>query len=534
MNRFVLLIFLATILGQNITHEYEESIYPNAPLNIEAEIISSTKPIDRVNLFYRTPNQENFFQLSLIPFQKTFYSGSIPISVLDGEYIEYLIVAELENGGAISFPPISPFENPIRVRILQIQREGKSEVNNQSGNLKSNALILSPLENSRVNLDDILIALSLFNVKNLDKSAVTVKFNDEDVSSEVIVEEGLLTYIPNEILPGLHEVSINMKNNFGLSFETIQWSFNVVSSFAESKVSSFKKSGKLSSEMYESSVDQNIVQYNTYNLDFNSSWDWLKMKSKIKISSLESEYQQSRNRLSIGFTTPFMKLGLGDINPVFNQYILNGTRIRGIDLKLKSKYFQLEFIQGELAREIQGDPKKNAMVISTTTHPMGEIIENDNGNGIWDDAEDEVDESHPDAVFDPDAIKWFIDTNENGVWDDAETFIDENGNEIWDELISLGAIGIGRDDYTFKNEVMGANIGFGNGDNFHMNFNFLKSRDNVNTVVSRIDGSIIHLTTELDTIVSNAGLQYFNIDTTEQVTETGIEILYDFSIFPFW
>lgn len=543
MKRVVILIFIYVILGQNITHEYEEIILPDSPLYIEAEIIIPNRDIIRVILYYRTPNQENYFQINLMSFQQDLYSGNIPISVLDGEFIEYLITAELSDGGGISLPDLNPFENPIRVKIENIKQVEITPVVEHTGSLKSNAMILSPMPNTRVNLDDILIALSLFSVKNLDKSEVIVLFDDVDVSSMVMVDDDLLTYIPEEILPGLHQISISLKNTFGLYFEPVKWSFNIVTSYAESTESSFKRSGKISSEMYESSVDDNIVQYNTYNINFRGSWDWLKLKSKIKLSSLESEYQQSRNRFSVGFTTPFLHLRLGDVNPVFNQYVLNGTRIRGVDVNLDTKYFQLNFIKGELARAVQGNPLEDAMVISSVSHPMGEIIENDDGDGIRNDAEPFTDCNDDQTVCDGD-IGWieilgngtwdegesFTDSNENGVWDDAEFFIDENGNGIWDELLENGSIGVGRDNYTFKNELMGADIGFGSIDNFQINFHFLKSRDNISSVVSKIDGSIVHLTDELDTLVSEAGVKYFIIDTTIQVTDTEIITSYDFSI----
>ena len=486
MKKVVLTIILSNIFSQNIIHDYDNVVYPNMPLLIEIKIDKFDLAVDRVNLYYRSPLQQNYFELELISFQKEYYSGNIPISSLDGDYIEYLIIAELKNGGIISFPNDNPFENPIKIKVEKDNNDQILSQNQSSGNIKSNALILSPIQNSRVNIDDVLIALSFFSVSNLDKSEVIIYFDDEDVSSDAIIEQDLLTYVPKDISPGLHTVRVNMKNIFGINFEPIEWSFELISSYAKSTESSFNKSGKLSSDFYQSSLEDNIISYSTYNADIKGGWDWLKIKSKVKISSLESELQQTKNRLSIGFSTPFLNLGLGDVNPKFNQYVLNGSRIRGLNMNIETKYFQLNYIQGELARAIQGNPKEEAMVISKVIHPSGEIIINDNGNGIWDDAEEIVDENHPGAIFDEDNILWFIDANGDGIWNDAEEFIDEEGGNLgqWDSLVSLGKIGLGRDNYTFKNEVYGANIGFGNISDMHLNINFLKSRDNIQSVFS--------------------------------------------------
>ena len=61
-----------------------------------------------------------------------------------------------------------------------------------------------------------------------------------------------------------------------------------------------------------------------------------------------------------------------------------------------------------------------------------------------------------------------------------------------------------------------------------LNFHFLKSRDNTQSIYNKINGSIIHLTDELDTLVNDNALHYFNIDTSIVLSGNTIETLYDF------
>ena len=162
-------------------------------------------------------------------------------------------------------------------------------------------------------------------------------------------------------------------------------------------------------------------------MDFKGIWDWLKFNSSLKFTSLESRYEQPRNRFSIGLITPFLNLKIGDVNPVFNEYILNGSRIRGINSIINTKYFTFNYVQGELTRAVQRDLLENSMVISNFSEPLSEIFEDSDGDGVWDSAED---------------------------------FEDQNGNGIWDEEIESGIVGIGRDKYTFKKDLFAADLGF--------------------------------------------------------------------------
>ena len=222
-----------------INHELIENAYSTIPLKIEFEVVSPVQLYKNISLFYRTQNQENFFEIDCMQLQQNYFLGTIPISALDREYVEYIIIVEFNDGGSISFPSIDPFNNPIRVKIDQFQHTNFTNNtvsnSNSGGSLKSNALILSPIQNTNVNKDDILIALSLFSVKEPNLKKVIVFLDDLDISELVIIEDNLLTYIPEDISPGLHNISIPIENKYGIKFETIKWSFNIASSYAQSQ-----------------------------------------------------------------------------------------------------------------------------------------------------------------------------------------------------------------------------------------------------------------------------------------------------------
>ena len=571
MYSIISFIFFTVIFGQAINHQAIENADSNLPLKIEIEIIPGSKKVNNISLFYRNPNQENYFQLEFIDLQNNYYFSNIPEFAIDNEYVEYFIIAEFKDGSTISYPSSDPFNNPIKINVTKNKNETRKSIQNSNfskgGNLKSNALILSPLPNSNVNKDDILIALSLFSVKELNLDKIKVFIDDIDVTDNVTIDDNLLTYIPEEVSAGLHKISISLENKYGIRFQNINWSFNIVSSFLATKESSFKRSGKISSDMYQSVIDNNSIKYNTYNLNFRANWDWLDLRSNVKLSSLESIHNQPRNRFKLDFKTPFLLLKLGDVNPELNKYALWGTRIRGFESQLKYSFLSFKITQGELTRAVQGESIHDRMVIADFEEAIEDPFEDINNDGTWTDAEE------------------FIDTQPTGQWEQGETFLDcgydesnnficvecvngicddttfgdgeYNGaepftdcgfdydgnylcddNENWNSSYGDGIwnktgsdiINIGRNNYVFKNSLIAFDLGLKYKKKIKLNFHFLKSRDNTQSVYKEIDNSIIHLTDELEPLVLNNSLGLFSIDTTISVDDDSIRTLYDYQI----
>ena len=81
------------------------------------------------------------------------------------------------------------------------------------------------------------------------------------------------------------------------------------------------------------------------------------------MTSLEDPFQQSRNRYTGHFSSPYLNVKLGDVNPNINEYAFNGYRIRGLDLILNTGYFGLSYAKGQVLRPIQGDPNYDAMFV---------------------------------------------------------------------------------------------------------------------------------------------------------------------------
>ena len=63
----------------------------------------------------------------------------------------------------------------------------------------------------------------------------------------------------------------------------------------------------------------------------------------------------------------FYNLLYTKLSSLFNEYILNGNRVRGINLNSNYSFFSINFIKGELLRPIQGDPYDNSVYFPRLT-----------------------------------------------------------------------------------------------------------------------------------------------------------------------
>ena len=48
-----------------------------------------------------------------------------------------------------------------------------------------------------------------------------------------------------------------------------------------------------------------------------------------------------------------MKINFGDFYPRMNEFMINGKRVRGLELNTDFKWLKFDFIQGELNRAVQ-------------------------------------------------------------------------------------------------------------------------------------------------------------------------------------
>ena len=214
---------------------------------------------------------------------------------------------------------------------------------------QSGVLIMSPEPESTVSGDNVLIAASLIGVTNLNSNSVKVLLDGMDVTDQAYVDSDMISCLLDDIEPGYHEI--------GLFIDGIptQWSFSVIEEEA-----SLKYSGKIRSSSSMDQVDDQTLNINKMTMDFKgSAFEWMTLKTNLKMTSQESNLYQPRNiyGLQLG-VKDIITLRLGDSNPRVSHYTMNGKRIRGMDLDFSYGWFNFRFLQGEINRAVQGDLSK--------------------------------------------------------------------------------------------------------------------------------------------------------------------------------
>ena len=105
-------------------------------------------------------------------------------------------------------------------------------------------------------------------------------------------------------------VKIFLNSKSGIAYEPVSWKFIIVIGEIPTVRSEFKQSGRLSADRTQAEIDQQIFEIDNYNFEWKGVWDYANLKIKSKMSSLEDPFQQSRNRYTAHFSSPYLNIKL--------------------------------------------------------------------------------------------------------------------------------------------------------------------------------------------------------------------------------
>ena len=227
---------------------------------------------------------------------------------------------------------------------------------------QSEVLIMSPENESVVNNESVLIAASLLGVQNINSGSVRLLMDGMDVTNQAYVDSDMISCLLNDVEPGDHEINLFVNGS------PTRWIFT-----ATATESNLKYSGKIRSSSSMDQIDDQTLNINKMTLDFKgSAYDWLSVRTNLKLTSQENSLYQPRNiyGLQLGLKD-ILTLRLGDSNPRVSHFTMNGKRIRGMDLDFRLGWFNFRFLNGEINRAVQGD-LSNAYSFDIDTDEFGE------------------------------------------------------------------------------------------------------------------------------------------------------------------
>ncbi|MEK7727248.1 MAG: hypothetical protein AAB354_02480, partial [candidate division KSB1 bacterium] len=78
----------------------------------------------------------------------------------------------------------------------------------------------------------------------------------------------------------------------------------------------------------------------------------LSYRADLYLTSLEDRAFQPRHRFSISAGVPLLNVTLGDVTPYFNDLVLWGRRVRGVQARFYTGWVNVDFIQGQNMRDV--------------------------------------------------------------------------------------------------------------------------------------------------------------------------------------
>lgn len=381
---------------QQIEHFPATTGVAGQPLVIEARVIAPGRAVVYLRLYYKSTGDQAFKFVDMRPAAQG-YVGQIPVNSVRVPAVQYFLVALLSDRSVVNYPARNPFGQPIEIAIREntesriesqpapnppqksapTKNKPPAEVSPQvldkvekmkqpvaakepppvepvASGVEPPILILSPEPNSTVAPSDVVIAASFMTDAAIDSSSIKVLLDGKNVTNNAEVSPAMISLTPASITPGEHTVAISARDKSGRNIGPINWRFRVSGQANQTaEVSINKKSqGMVYAESRREKFNGMTLNNNNVGADLFGSNGALQYSASAYFTSLEDAVLQPRNRFVLSAGLPWLKLTLGDATPYYDELILWGRRVRGIQAGLNTGWINFDVITGETIRQV--------------------------------------------------------------------------------------------------------------------------------------------------------------------------------------
>lgn len=330
---------------------------------LEAKFEDKAIKVQYVRIYYRVKGSADYQYIEMDEGTENFI-GEIPASEVKAPAMEYFLSALLSDQSVVSNPARNPFFAPYEVTITKSTESPENTqkktvpIEQKSSSIEGtsiNFLILNPEPDSKISKDEVVIALSFSSEPDdIDKRSVRLFLDGKNVTRQAKVTTYMISYVPGIISRGKHNVKLLLKDKQGDPLEVVKWYFWVV---ADEKVKKERKlpfAGRLFFDVRNENITDSTITTVNGGTNFTGRYDKIFYKGSVFITSREKKDQQPRNKFLLEVGTSWIGMRFGDTNPRFNDMILWGKRVRGIEAYVKLGFFNLDFVHGETYRAIPG------------------------------------------------------------------------------------------------------------------------------------------------------------------------------------
>ncbi|MDZ7336071.1 MAG: hypothetical protein ONB32_13050 [candidate division KSB1 bacterium] len=356
---------------RGIVHFPEKTAVEGEAVRIEARLEDPNIQVQYFRLYYRQKGQSNFQHEEMVEQANGFF-GEIPGSEVKSPAIEYFIMAVLRNQAMVTSPASNPYYAPYEIivnpKVTSIGQQPtketipKSQKPPDASPTRSDEfqiIILSPEPNETLASNEVVIAASFVgNTKMLSLKSVRIYLDDQPVTSLAEITSNIVSFVPKNLGAGIHRVKITTKDKKGKPLDSKEWQFSVYSTrdpFQNRKQRS-NFSGRIYAEWKNEHISDSTLSNQNIGGNIQGKFGPIEYRGMVYYTSRENPRFQPRNRLLLEAGTPWIGVKFGDTTPRFNELMLWGSRVRGIEAYLKLGLLNVEFAQGQLERPIEGQP----------------------------------------------------------------------------------------------------------------------------------------------------------------------------------
>ncbi len=355
----------------DLYHLPPESGTEGEDLELTVSVTTQQKIIE-ANLYYREAGDLSYREQPLY-YRDGGWVGIIPGDYLTPNGLEYVIILKTQSGGIYATPSETPFETPHFVPIKSTPESGRSFPGSDRvagrRTISADVLILSPEPGDLVPPDEVVIAVSLFNVPDVDTNSIRVYIDGDDYTSETEISEGIINLVPEKLDVGFHNVRITMSTDYGSAIQPTEWSFTVSKS-GFGLLDRIAYNGDINTRMSSEYAGESILNISEIKGKIEGGITWVNMKGTFRLTSRESPYQQPLNRLNGTINLgEYLTIQAGDFNPSLNAFTIDGKRVRGLGVNVRLPWFRFQVVRGQLNRAIQwaGEKDRGYYLLSQET-----------------------------------------------------------------------------------------------------------------------------------------------------------------------
>ena len=386
-------------------------------LRIDAQINAPGRSLIYVRVYFRRMGESNFRFVDMRP-GVSGYLGEIPGRIVQPPGLQYFLLALLSDQSVMSYPARNPYGQPFdiivdepngqrgsgdpfkpesipprrdeplgrrstktdsltkperispqmqeKLRQMEAPKAGDFE-NTRTGaafavmSLANPILPLSPEPLSELPADEGALILASFAPEaNIDSTSVRVMLDGKDVTARAQISSLLATVTVSQLKAGKHQVTVAANDRTGKRLNPKSWQFQVARK-AEAVEFNAEAQQKLASgvafaELRHENFGGTTLDNNNVGGNLSGKTGPLQYEATAYFTSLEDRNFQPRNRFTLSAGTGLLNVTLGDATPYFNDLVLYGRRVRGLQAGLHTGIINVDFITGETMRGVEPIP----------------------------------------------------------------------------------------------------------------------------------------------------------------------------------